>query len=105
MCVDGRQGADLVFITAGMGGGTGTGAAPVVANISKSMGELSLQESLTETSWMSQRPAMTQEDLVSWVWRVSLLLSYQRLKTKAILGVLHSCRHSDCGGGDSAVQL
>jgi cell division protein FtsZ len=33
------QGADLVFITAGMGGGTGTGAAPVVAKISKEMGE------------------------------------------------------------------
>jgi hypothetical protein len=33
------QGADLVFITAGMGGGTGTGAAPVVARLSKEMGE------------------------------------------------------------------
>lgn len=32
------QGADLVFITAGMGGGTGTGAAPVVAKISKDLG-------------------------------------------------------------------
>ena len=31
-------GADLVFITAGMGGGTGTGAAPVVAKFSKEMG-------------------------------------------------------------------
>jgi hypothetical protein len=31
-------GADLVFITAGMGGGTGTGAAPVVAKLSKEMG-------------------------------------------------------------------
>ena len=34
------QGADLVFITAGMGGGTGTGAAPVVAEIAKEMGIL-----------------------------------------------------------------
>ncbi len=31
------EGADMVFITAGMGGGTGTGAAPVVAEIAKSM--------------------------------------------------------------------
>lgn len=31
------KGADMVFITAGMGGGTGTGAAPVVAEITKSM--------------------------------------------------------------------
>jgi len=33
------QGADLVFITSGMGGGTGTGAAPIVAQISKEMGK------------------------------------------------------------------
>src|SRR5947207_12553460 len=31
------EGADMVFITAGMGGGTGTGAAPVVAEIAKQM--------------------------------------------------------------------
>src|SRR4051812_15843073 len=30
------QGADMVFVTAGMGGGTGTGAAPIVADIAKS---------------------------------------------------------------------
>ncbi len=34
------EGADLVFITAGMGGGTGTGAAPVVAEIAKSLGAI-----------------------------------------------------------------
>ncbi|HAD30995.1 MAG TPA: cell division protein FtsZ, partial [Methylophaga sp.] len=32
------SGADMVFITAGMGGGTGTGAAPVVAQVAKEMG-------------------------------------------------------------------
>lgn len=36
------QGADMVFITAGLGGGTGTGAAPVVAEIAKSMGILTV---------------------------------------------------------------
>ncbi len=35
-------GADMVFITAGMGGGTGTGAAPVVARISKEIGALTV---------------------------------------------------------------
>ncbi len=34
------EGVDLVFITAGMGGGTGTGAAPVVAEIAKSLGAI-----------------------------------------------------------------
>ena len=36
------KGADMVFITAGMGGGTGTGAAPVIASIAKSMGILTV---------------------------------------------------------------
>ena len=36
------DGADMVFITAGMGGGTGTGAAPVVAQIAKEMGVLTV---------------------------------------------------------------
>lgn len=36
------EGADLIFITAGMGGGTGTGAAPVIANIAKDLGILTV---------------------------------------------------------------
>ncbi len=36
------QGADMVFVTAGMGGGTGTGAAPVVAQIAKELGALTV---------------------------------------------------------------
>ena len=36
------SGADMVFITAGMGGGTGTGAAPVVAQVAKDMGILTV---------------------------------------------------------------
>src|SRR5690349_3663060 len=36
------QGADLVFITAGMGGGTGTGAAPMVAEIARELGALTI---------------------------------------------------------------
>ena len=36
------DGADMVFVTAGMGGGTGTGAAPVVASIARSLGALTV---------------------------------------------------------------
>ncbi|HMW34115.1 MAG TPA: cell division protein FtsZ, partial [bacterium] len=36
------DGTDLVFITCGMGGGTGTGAAPIVASVAKSMGALTI---------------------------------------------------------------
>lgn len=40
--VQALKGADLVFITAGMGGGTGTGAAPVVAQVAKELGILTV---------------------------------------------------------------
>jgi cell division protein FtsZ len=40
--MDALTGADMVFITAGMGGGTGTGAAPVVAQLAKEMGILTV---------------------------------------------------------------
>ena len=36
------EGADMVFITAGMGGGTGTGAAPVIADVAKELGLLTV---------------------------------------------------------------
>jgi cell division protein FtsZ len=36
------EGADMVFVTAGLGGGTGTGGAPIVANIAKEVGALSV---------------------------------------------------------------
>lgn len=36
------QGADMVFITAGMGGGTGTGAAPIIARLAKEVGALTV---------------------------------------------------------------
>lgn len=36
------KGADMVFVTSGMGGGTGTGAAPIVASIAKEMGILTI---------------------------------------------------------------
>lgn len=36
------QGSDMVFVTAGMGGGTGTGAAPVVARVAREMGALTI---------------------------------------------------------------
>ena len=39
---DALNGADMVFIAAGMGGGTGTGAAPVIANVARDMGILTV---------------------------------------------------------------
>ncbi|MCE1228978.1 MAG: cell division FtsZ family protein, partial [Firmicutes bacterium] len=45
------QGADMVFITAGMGGGTGTGAAPIVASCAREAGALTVAVVLTPFRW------------------------------------------------------
>ncbi len=42
MLEEALEGADMIFVTAGMGGGTGTGAAPVIAQISKDLGALTV---------------------------------------------------------------
>lgn len=49
------KGADLVFIAAGLGGGTGTGAAPVVAEIARDMGILTIAF-VTMPFWFEGRP-------------------------------------------------
>ena len=46
---------DLVFITAGMGGGTGTGAAPVVAKIAKELGILTIAVVTKPFSWEGKK--------------------------------------------------
>ena len=48
------KGTDMVFITAGMGGGTGTGAAPIVAQIAKEMGISRSYVSRIETKAISK---------------------------------------------------
>jgi cell division protein FtsZ len=45
------QGADMVFITGGMGGGTGTGAAPVVSNFARELDALTVAVVLTPFAW------------------------------------------------------
>ena len=52
------QGADMVFVTCGMGGGTGTGAAPVIAKIAKDMGILTVGV-VTKTFRFEARQRMT----------------------------------------------
>ncbi|TYI98797.1 hypothetical protein E1A91_D01G242100v1 [Gossypium mustelinum] len=48
-------GADMVFVTAGMGGGTGTGGAPVIAGLAKSMGILTVGIATTPFSFEGRR--------------------------------------------------
>ncbi len=51
------SGADMVFITAGMGGGTGTGAAPLVASYAREQGALTVSVVLTPFAWEGPRKA------------------------------------------------
>lgn len=52
---DALRGADLVFVTAGMGGGTGTGAAAVIASIAKDMGALTVAVVSKPFYWEGKR--------------------------------------------------
>ena len=56
------EGADMVFITAGMGGGTGTGAAPIIAKVSRDMGILTVAV-VTKPFTFEGRKRMKQAEL------------------------------------------
>jgi cell division protein FtsZ len=56
------EGADMVFVTAGMGGGTGTGAAPVIAKLSKELGALTVGV-VTKPFIFEGRKRMKQADM------------------------------------------
>src|SRR5947209_10091047 len=49
------KGADMVFITAGKGGGTGTGAAPVIAEVAKGIGALTIGGDTRQVSFQGRR--------------------------------------------------
>ncbi|KAG6693699.1 hypothetical protein I3842_09G013400 [Carya illinoinensis] len=55
-------GADMVFVTAGMGGGTGTGGAPVIAGVAKSMGILTVGIVTTPFSFEGRRRAVQAQE-------------------------------------------
>lgn len=56
------KGSDMVFITAGMGGGTGTGAAPVIADIAKDVGALTVAVVTKPFSFEGPQRARVAED-------------------------------------------
>ena len=59
---DAIQGAHMLFITAGMGGGTGTGAAPVIARVAKEMGILTVGVVTKPFDWEGKRRMGNAED-------------------------------------------
>ncbi|KAE9585380.1 hypothetical protein Lal_00018317 [Lupinus albus] len=56
------HGADMVFVTAGMGGGTGTGGAPIIAGVAKSMGILTVGIVTTPFSFEGRRRAVQAQE-------------------------------------------
>ncbi|GJN14547.1 hypothetical protein PR202_gb01388 [Eleusine coracana subsp. coracana] len=69
------SGADMVFVTAGMGGGTGTGGAPIIAGIAKSMGILTVGIVTTPFSFEGRRRAVqAQEGIASLRSNVDTLI-------------------------------
>lgn len=56
------EGSDMVFVTAGMGGGTGTGAAPIVASIAKSLGALVIGIVTKPFSWEGKQRMKNAEE-------------------------------------------
>src|ERR687891_756540 len=56
------QGADMLFLTAGIGGGTGTGAAPVVAEVAKELGILTVAVVTKPFAFEGKRQRIAQEE-------------------------------------------
>jgi len=59
------QGSDLVFVTAGMGGGTGSGAAPIVAEVAKEMGALTVGVVTKPFSFEGRRRMMQAQQAIT----------------------------------------
>lgn len=81
------QGADMVFITAGMGGGTGTGAAPVVAEVAKDLGILTVAVVTRPFSFEGKKRAVIAEaGMKELQQHVDSLITIPNEKLLAVLG-------------------
>ncbi|MBS04422.1 MAG: cell division protein FtsZ [Gammaproteobacteria bacterium] len=81
------EGADMVFITAGMGGGTGTGAAPVVADIAKGMGILTVAVVTKPFTFeMRKRMKNAEAGIKELAARVDSLITIPNEKLLSIMG-------------------
>jgi cell division protein FtsZ len=79
------SGADMVFITAGMGGGTGTGAAPVVAQIARELGILTVAV-VTKPFRFEKRMAIAEAGIAELSRHVDSLITIPNEKLLAVLG-------------------
>ena len=80
------SGADMLFLTAGMGGGTGTGAAPVVAEIAKELGVLTVAVVTKPFAFEGKRQRIAQEGLDALAQHVDSLIVIPNDKLMQVLG-------------------
>jgi len=80
------DGADMLFITAGMGGGTGTGAAPVVAEVAKEMGILTVAVVTKPFSFENKRMKLADDGVAELSRHVDSLLVVPNEKLIQVLG-------------------
>jgi cell division protein FtsZ len=81
------EGADMVFITAGMGGGTGTGAAPIVAQVAKEMGILTVAVVTRPFSFEGKKRAQIADDGINELGQfVDSLITIPNEKLLSVLG-------------------
>lgn len=80
------DGADMLFITAGMGGGTGTGAAPVIADIAKSMDILTVAVVTRPFAFEGKRQKVAQTGIEELAKKVDSLIIIPNDKLMEVLG-------------------
>jgi cell division protein FtsZ len=80
------DGADMLFITAGMGGGTGTGAAPIVAEVAKEMGILTVAVVTKPFAFEGKRSKVAMEGLEELSKHVDSLIIIPNDKLMEVLG-------------------
>ena len=81
---DAMAGADMVFVTAGMGGGTGTGAAPVVAQVAKDMDILTVAVVTKPFAW-ENRTQVALQGIVELTHHVDSLIAIPNDKLLTVL--------------------
>lgn len=85
--MDVLDGADMVFITSGMGGGTGTGAAPIVAQVAKEMGMLTVAVVTRPFTFEGKKRAQIADEGINELGQfVDSLITIPNEKLLAVLG-------------------
>jgi cell division protein FtsZ len=80
------DGADMLFITAGMGGGTGTGAAPIIAEVAKEMGILTVAVVTKPFAFEGKRTKVATDGLEELSQHVDSLIVIPNEKLMEVLG-------------------